>query len=1209
MPSPALRLQYSRSASAFLVLSTCLLSSALAFSQVQVLTEHNDVLRSGANTRETVLTTANVNFNTFGKLFTQSVDGFIVGQPLYLSAVRFPDGSTHNVVYVATQHDGVFAFDGDSSQAPLWSTSFINPTAGVTTVPMIDFGCGGTAFTEIGIVSTPVIDPLAGTLFVLAKTLENGAYIFRLHALSITTGADVIPPAVISASAAAKSGTLQFNAAIQMQRPALLLENGAIYIGFGSNGCDTYAYHGWLLAYNETNLQQMGAFVTTPNGTKGAIWQAGGGPAADSDGTIFFAVGNGTFDANLGGSDYGDSLLHLNPAASGLTVRDYFTPFDQETLDTTDSDLGSGGVTLLPDQGTPHTHELLGGGKEGTLYLIDRDNMGGYNATGDNQIVQSIPHAASSELDSVPAYWNGTVYVSGQTDQIKAFSLANDMLSVQPTSQTSVTSIVPGSVSITSNGSNNGVLWVIPLNNPAALYAFRADNLSTTLYRSTQAGLRDKLGSVPKFVAPTIANGRVYIGGTSTLSVFGLLPLISPRAGNNQSAFVGTMLPLALQVQAVDAYQRHPIANASVTCKDGGVGGSFSALMPMVTDGQGLASTNYTLPRKGQTITIACTSSGYVTGSFSEVGIDGPVFRDIIVSGNFQTGPVSTLLPAPLVVQLLDPYSLGVPGATVTFSDGGAGGTFSSASVVTDSLGKASTFYTTANTSGSVAIAASTTGLAPLRLSEIASAAAPGYTLAAAPNTLSVVRGNTVPSTITVNPTGGFTGSVSLAASGLPSGVTASFNPTSTTGTSTLTLTASGSATTGPATVTITGTSGSLVQTTTINLTVTFPTNFTLSSSPGSLSVAQGNSVPTTITVSPTGGFTGSVSLAASGLPSGVTASFNPTSTTGTSTLTLTASGSATTGPATVTITGTSGSLVQAATINLTVTLPANFTLSSSPGSVSVTQGNSVPNTITVNPTGGFTGSVSLAASGLPSGVTASFNPTSTTGTSTLTLTASGSATTGPATVTITGTSGSLVQTATINLTVIPTVIPIPSYSLSAGAANPTSVAPGSSSTAPLTVTSANGYVGSVKLSCSISPVVSPAPTCFIGGTNPVEVNTTGGSATLTFTTIGPSAATARSSPSTLYAAWLPVSGLALIGLSLGSGGPRRKKLLGCTLLWMVLGTVIVLPACGGGGNNGGGGGGNRRTPAGAYTITVTGKDANNLPQSNTVAPVSVTVE
>jgi len=703
-------------ASVFLAVSVCLLSS-FAFSQAQVLTEHNDVFRSGANPNETVLTPANVNFNSFGKLFTQSVDGYVVGQPLYLSAVKFPNGSTHNVVYVATQHDSVFAFDGDSYQAPLWSVSFINPAAGITTVPMSDYGCSGTGFTETGIVSTPVIDPLAGTLFVVAKTLENGAYFYRLHALSVITGADVVSPAVISASVSTNKGTLQFNPAIQLQRPALLLENGTIYIAFGSNGCDTYAYNGWLLAYSETNLQQAGAFATTPNGKQGAIWQAGGGPAADADGSIFLATGNGTFDANAGGSDYGDTLLHLNPASAGLTVRDYFTPYDQATLAKNDMDLGSGGVILLPDQDVPHTHELLGGGKEGTVYLVDRDSMGGYNPGGDTEIVQAVPHATAGELTSVPAYWNGTVYISGQPDYIKAFSLSNDLLSLQPTSQTAVLAGPgSGSVSVTSNGPNNGILWSLVGNNPATLYAFNASNLSTMLYSSSQAkAVRDKLGSVPHFAAPTVANGKVYVGGWSAVTVYGLLPLILPVAGNNQSAYVGTTLSTPLLLQAVDAYQGNSIPNASVTCKDGGVLGSFSAVMPMLTNSQGQASTNYTLPKKSQNVTITCTGTGFVTGSFSEVGIAGPLSREIIVSGNSQTGPVSTQLPAALVSQVLDPYSYGIPGVLVTFSDGGAGGTFSSASVVTGSTGKAGTFYTTPSQTGVVTITATVSGLPPVK--------------------------------------------------------------------------------------------------------------------------------------------------------------------------------------------------------------------------------------------------------------------------------------------------------------------------------------------------------------------------------------------------------------------------------------------------------------------------------------------------------------
>jgi hypothetical protein len=703
------------SLSAALVASCICLLSSLASSQVQVATEHNDASRTGANLNETILTRANVNSNLFGKLFVQTVDGYVVGQPLYLSSVKFPDGSTHDVVYVVTQHDSVFAFDGDSYQAPLWSVSFIDPAAGITTVPMSlsDYGCTGTAFKEIGIVSTPVIDPAAGTLFVVAKTLENGAFVYRLHALSVTTGADVIPPVVISASIATNNGTLQFNSAIQMQRPALLLENGTIYIGFGSNGCDVYSYHGWLLAYSEATLQPVGAYVDTPEGQKGAIWQAGGGPAADSDGSIFLATANGTFDGNTGGSDYGDSLIHLRPADAGLTLLDSFTPYDQEAMFENDLDLGSGGVVVLPDQSGPYQHEMVGGGKEGTLYLVNRDGMGGYNPSGNTQIIQSIPNASSGELDSVPAYWNGNVYITGLKDYTKAFSLSNGLLSLQPTSQTSVLTGL-GGISVTASGSNNGILWDIQGSSPAIFYAFDATDLGTELYGSNQAkSSRDKLGSVPRFAVPTVANGKAYIGGWTALTVYGLLPLISPVTGNNQSAYVGTTLPVPLQLQTVDAYLGNPIANASVTCKDGGVLGTFGASMPMVTNSQGQASTTYTLPKKSQNITITCTAGGFVSGTFSEVAVAGPPSTQVILSGNYQTGPVDTQLPSPFVLQVRDQYHYGIPGLTVIFSDGGAGGSFSSASVTTDSLGNATTFYTTPNTSGKVTVTASTPGLNP----------------------------------------------------------------------------------------------------------------------------------------------------------------------------------------------------------------------------------------------------------------------------------------------------------------------------------------------------------------------------------------------------------------------------------------------------------------------------------------------------------------
>jgi hypothetical protein len=702
-----------------LSLGLCMVVATAVMGQVQVLTEHNDEFRDGANTNENVLTPANVNFSTFGKLFTLSVDGYIVGQPLYLPGVQFPNGTTHNVVYVATQHDSVFAFDADQSGPPLWTTSYINPAAGITSVPITAFGCPGTDFNEVGIISTPVIDPVEGTIYVLAKTEENGAFVFRLHGLSLTTGQDVIAPAVISASASTIKGTLQFNPAIEMQRPALTLANGTIYVGFGSNGCDSYAYHGWLLAYDEMTFDQVGTFLTTPNGTDGAIWQSGGGPAVDTDGTIFLATANGTFDASSGGLDYGDSILHLSPSSvssSGLSVLDYFTPYNQLALNQADRDLGSGGVTLLPPQSGPHKNEMVGGGKGGTLYLVDRGGMGGYNPTADTQIVQSIIGAAKG-LTEVPAYWNGFVYVAGWNNYIKAYSLANGLLSTQPVSQTpNIFNIdSPGSVSVTSNSQlGNGILWaMLHSGNVAALFAYDATDLTTELYSSQTAKLsRDTLGGVAHFATPTIADGRVYIGGTKALTVYGLLPVLSPAAGNNQSVYAGTTL--SFQADVNDAYLGNPMPNISVTCKDGGVGGTFSS-GTVATNSDGQAFFSYTVPHKGQNITITCTNPVATSAIFSEADVNGPATRATIVSGNLQTGPVSTQLPTALTTQIYDQYSFGVPGETVTWSDEGAGGVFSAPSSTTNSVGKASTFYTTPPTTGTYIITATTPGVTPAK--------------------------------------------------------------------------------------------------------------------------------------------------------------------------------------------------------------------------------------------------------------------------------------------------------------------------------------------------------------------------------------------------------------------------------------------------------------------------------------------------------------
>lgn len=695
---------------ATLVVMVCLGLSA-AYGQNDVLTQHNDSLRTGANVNESILSPANVTVSKFGKLFTQPVDGIIVGQPLYVSNLLMPDGTTHNVVYVATQHNTVYAFDADSNRVgtppPLWSVSLNN---GGTSVPITDYGCTGTHYTEIGIMGTPVIDPGRTTLYVVAKTVANGQHFFTLHALSLLTGNEVLGgPANISGSVPSNTGSVAFDPTVHMQRPALLLANGVLYIGFGSNGCDAYNYRGWLFAYDASTLQQLDVFMTTPNGKRGSIWQSGSGPAADVGGSVYVATANGTFDAATGGRDFGDSILKLGWTAGAFGLADYFTPYNQQDLANNDLDLGSGGPLLLPDQPGLNAHELVAGGKEGTLYLIDRDNLGGFNPTGDVEIIQSIPHAVYEELNGVPAYWNSNVYVAGDLDYIKQFGMVNGLLTQTPLSQSTMpfNGAGPASISVSANGTSNGIVWAIRHPTPA-LFAFDATNLASKLYDSTLAtSQRDKLVPIPRFTIPTVNSGKVYIGGTTSLVAYGLLPILSPTGGNNQTAIEKSTLPVPLSLHAADAYASQPIAGVSVTCKDGGVGGVFTPSATLITDAAGNASVTYTLPGKPRDVTITCASLGFISAVFKEHGVTGPPAKMNIVSGNQQIAPPNTQLPYPLVVKVSDINGYGVSGVTVTFTDKGAGGSFSATSVVTDIYGKASTQYTTPNFTGTVTITAS----------------------------------------------------------------------------------------------------------------------------------------------------------------------------------------------------------------------------------------------------------------------------------------------------------------------------------------------------------------------------------------------------------------------------------------------------------------------------------------------------------------------
>ena len=523
-----------------------------AAGQVNVLTYQYDLSRDGLNSHEVTLTKANVNATQFGKLFSYPVDGLVYAQPLYVGNVNIPGKGAHNVVYVATEHDSVYAFDADSNagsnSAALWSVSFINPGAGVTTFPAADTGGCGQIFPEIGITGTPVIDPGSGTIYLVAMTKETSgasvSYVARLHALDITTGAERTgSPVVIQASfPGTAGGTVTFQTKNYKQRPGLLLLNGVVYTAWSSH-CDEGLYYGWLIGYDAQSLQQVVVYNNTPAGGGASFWAGGAAPAADSAGNIYLVGGNGTLDVPSGGRDLGESYIKLS-TTNGVTVSDYFTPFNYSELNARDADVGSAGVVLLPDDvgSTAHPHLMTGAGKEGRIYLLDRDAMGGWRSGSDSQIVQSIPGAIDS-LFGNPAYFNHTVYLCSATDFLKAFPINNAQMATTASSQSPESFDFPGCVpSISANGTANGIVWALEASK--TLHAYDASNVANELYNSNQNAARDALDSYVKFTAPTIANGKVYVGTDTTLTVFGLLsPPSAIRISNTASGDATAIAP------------------------------------------------------------------------------------------------------------------------------------------------------------------------------------------------------------------------------------------------------------------------------------------------------------------------------------------------------------------------------------------------------------------------------------------------------------------------------------------------------------------------------------------------------------------------------------------------------------------------------------------------------------------------------------------
>ena len=548
------RLSYS-AAILFLAIASLSSLSAMGQAKLGVYTQQYNNARTGTNTVEKFLTLKNVTSSQFGKLFSFTVDGQVYAQPLWVASVTIPGQGVHNVAYVATELDSVYAFDANTG-VQLWHDNFTNPAGGITAVP-----CGTDGNTQIscgvypyyGITGTPAIDPVSGTMYLVSRTYNTATKtgVQSLHALDITTGAEkfggpiIVTGSVAGTGAGSRNGIITFDPLADVQRPGLLLENNpntgveTVYIGWAG------AAHGWMMGYNATTLAQTALLNTTPDGLRGGVWQSGNGIAADSSGYIYASTGDGPFDADTGGLDYADSLLKLD---GNLNIVDYFTPMDQACRYTNDFDVSSSGPMILPTQTGTYPDEVLESGKGGApcdasgfapIYLINTQNMGKYNATADNDI-QEINGAATGYWSSAALWTVGAqsaVYYAGFAskgvgDTLKMYTLKNGLLSTTPSSQTSNIFTIGTSPSTSGNGATNGIVWatmrqeglgVQPGQYPAILYAYSATNVGTMLYNSTQNAARDSGGCANKFQIPVVVNGKVYVATQNEIDVYGLL--------------------------------------------------------------------------------------------------------------------------------------------------------------------------------------------------------------------------------------------------------------------------------------------------------------------------------------------------------------------------------------------------------------------------------------------------------------------------------------------------------------------------------------------------------------------------------------------------------------------------------------------------------------------------------------------------------------
>jgi hypothetical protein len=638
---------------ALLTISLC----CVTMSQVSVLTQHNDNSRTGQNLSEPVLNTSNVNVSNFGKLFTLAVDGAVYAQPLYMTNLTISGGS-HNVVYVATENNSVYAFDADDPNGTtLWHVNLGTP------VPSDDIcgspGCYTDLLGGIGITGTPVIDPQAGVLYAATKNKDSdGSYHYRLHALNISSGAEMFGgPAEISA--------VNFAPLFEMNRPGLLLAGGNVYVAFGSVG-DTPPWYGFVMAYDASTLAQVAVLNTSPSVAQGgSIWGGGQGPVADNAGNVYVITANGDFNANTGGSDYSTSFLKLD--GSNLSVLDYFTPYNQSYLGSFDYDvdLGAGGALLIPG-----TTLLLGGGKDGILRLVDGSNMGKFNSNFNNNVQQW--QAISGRIMGGPVYWNSpdlgpVVYLWGDGQPMQAWSFNGQTVQTSPVTQGTISNPAGYSnmapLSVSSNGSTagTGIVWAATSLSgdanagivPGQLWAFDASNLTNELWDSQQNSSRDGVATFAKYAPPTVANGKVYVATFSEqLLVYGLLATLDfsfTAAPSSQSVLPGSSASYIVYVNPQAGFT----GTVNVTCSGLPSGASCSPAAVFVPSGSGQVSAPLTVT------TTASTASG--SFSFTITGTSGTLVQTTNASLTVMTAAPSFALTA----TLLSPATI-TPGGSAT---------------------------------------------------------------------------------------------------------------------------------------------------------------------------------------------------------------------------------------------------------------------------------------------------------------------------------------------------------------------------------------------------------------------------------------------------------------------------------------------------------------------------------------------------------------